>query len=244
MKKALLTSLVFWLLAPIASLCQRAPVSTGAAQHAAACGKERWAVKTLTDPAGETVAATSPTLGTVAELAAIGAPTRKELLAATARRFPQEKIVYRVSALVIGSKQEVGTKKKPGDQDFHIVVADPSDVSITMIAEIPKGSCVAASRADFFDTLRQEFETTFEKPAAGKLRKLAQPVAACVTGVGFFDLPHNDERSCLPGEQPTKKNKKGKMVCTGQDGVAPNGFELHPVLSIVKGACAPGAPPR
>jgi hypothetical protein len=31
--------------------------------------------------------------------------------------------------------------------------------------------------------------------------------------VGFFDFLH------------------------GQNGVAPNGFELHPVLSIVKGAC-------
>ena len=203
MKKALLTSLLFSLLAPLPCL----------SQHAAACGKERWPVKTLTDPAGEKVASASPTLGTVAELVLVGAPSRKQLLAATSSRFAQEKVVYRVSVLVIGSKQEVGTKKKPGDQDFHIVIADPSNASITMIAEIPKGSCVAASRADFFDTLRQEFETTFEKPATGKLRKLAQPAPACVTGVGFFDFPH------------------------GQDGVAPNGFELHPLLSIKKGAC-------
>lgn len=204
MKKALIVSLLFWLLAPIASLSQRTPVAQ--AKNQAGCGVERWAVKTLADPAGETVAATSPTLGTVAELAAIGAPTRKELLAAAARRFPQEKIVYRVSALVIGDILEA-------DSDFHIVLGAPSAPETTLIGEIPSGSCTAKTRRKFFNNLRAQFAKDFGEPAPEKLRKLAQPLLACVTGVGFFDFLH------------------------GQDGVAPNGFELHPVLSIVKGPC-------
>ena len=203
MKKALLTSLLFSLLSPLPSLCQRSPVSTGAAQH---CGVERWPVKTLTDPAGETVASASPTLGTVAELVMVGAPSRKQLLAATSSRFAHEKIVYRVSVAVIGDKEEA-------DSDFHIVLAAPGNHSTMLIAEIPSGSCTGPQRANFFNDLRAQFAKDFGKPAAGKLRRLAQPVAACVTGVGFFDFLH------------------------GQDGVAPNGFELHPVLSIVKGPC-------
>jgi hypothetical protein len=197
MKKALLTSLLCSILAPIPSLAQ---------QQSATCGKERWPVKTLADPNGETVAAISPTPGTVAELVAIGAPTRKELLAAAARRFPQEQIVYRVSVLVIGDKREA-------DSDFHIVLADPANPALTLIAEIPSGACVAKKRSAFFNGLRAQFAADFGKPAQGKLRRLAQPASACVTGVGFFDFLH------------------------GQNGVAPNGFELHPVLSIVKGAC-------
>ena len=194
MRKALTTSLLFWLLAPLPSLAQQA------------CGKERWAVKTLTDPHGEQVAAKSSVSANLAELVTVGAPARKALLAATARRFPQEQIVYRVYALVVGDKQEA-------DSDFHIVLADPAHPAVTMIAEIPSGSCTAKSRSAFFTGLRAQFSAKFGKPAQGKLRKLAQPVAACVTGVGFFDFLH------------------------GQDGVAPNGFELHPVLSIEKGLC-------
>jgi hypothetical protein len=195
MRKTLTTSLLFWLLAPLPSL----------AQHPA-CGKERWPVKTLKDSLGETVAAKTSVAANLAELVAATPPTRKTLQAATARRFPQEQIVYRVSAFIIGDKQEA-------DSDFHIVLADPADVQTTLIAEIPSGGCVAAKRAKFFTALRAQFASDFGKPAQGKLRKLAQPVAACVTGVGFFDFLH------------------------GQDGVAPNGFELHPVLSIEKGAC-------
>jgi hypothetical protein len=197
MRKALIISLLCWLLAPLPGLAQK--------KHSV-CGVERWPVKTLTDSEGETIAASSPTPGTVAELVTIGAPTRKELLAATARRFPQEKIVYRVTALVDGDKQEA-------DSDFHIVLADPKDARTTLIAEIPSGVCTAAKRAKFFNDLRAQFGKDFGKPAKGKLRRLAQPVPACITGVGFFDFLH------------------------GQDGVAPNGFELHPVLSITKGAC-------
>jgi hypothetical protein len=194
-KKLLATSLLFWLLAPLPSLAQKP-----------ACGQERWAIKTLTDFHGEQVAAKSSVAANLAELVAATPPNRKDLQAATARRFPQEQNVYRVSVLVIGDKQEA-------DSDFHIVLADPADAKTTLIAEIPSGACTAAKRAKFFNALRAQFAKDFGKPTQGKLRKLAQPVAACVTGVGFFDFLH------------------------GQDGVAPNGFELHPVLSIVKGPC-------
>lgn len=207
MKKALLTSLLFWLLTPLASLSQEAAYTFGGPTGShSVCGKERWPVKTLTDSLGEQVALSASTPATVAELVTIGAPTRKQLLAATARRFPQEKVVYRATVLVIGSKEET-------DSDFHIVVADVANEKTTMIGEIPSGACTAEKRAAFFNGLRERFAFTFGKPSQGKLRKLAQPVLACVTGVGFFDFLH------------------------GQDGVATNGFEFHPVLSIVKGAC-------
>jgi hypothetical protein len=198
MRKTLLTSALCLVLAPLPSLAQ---------VKIAACGKERRAVKTLADPLGEKVASVVSTPGRIAELVTVGAPTRKALLTATARRFPQEKIVYRVSALVVGSKLEM-------DSDFHMVLADPSNARVTLIAEIPSENCVAPVRNTFFANLRAKFSKDFEKPAPGKLRKLAQPAPACVVGVGFFDFLH------------------------GQDGVAPNGFELHPVLSVTPGLCS------
>ncbi len=93
--------------------------------------------------------------------------------------------------------------KKETDGDFHIVVADPFDQKETMIVEIPDPAC-----GDVDETgLRAQFESRFGKVTAA-YKELKKPVAITVRGVGFFDFIH------------------------GQTGVAKNGFELHPVLSM------------
>ena len=122
------------------------------------------------------------------------------------KRFPPEQNVYRVSALVEGAKQET-------DQDFHLVLEDPSERAVTLVAEIPAGACAAPARHKFFDELRARFIGEFIAPGAEHLAKLPQAAPACVTGVGFFDFLH------------------------GQTGVATNGIELHPVLAIEQGFC-------
>jgi hypothetical protein len=169
-------------------------------------------VKTLTDLSGETVAAKESMPNTVHGLASLDAPSELVLKGHAEDRLPPELKTYHVSALIVGAKIET-------DKDFHIVLADPElarrvpPQQVTMIAEIPAGSCVSLGRAKFFENLRTSFTAKFIAPGAGHLEKLATPAPACVKGVGFFDFLH------------------------GQTGVAKNGIELHPVLAIEKGFC-------
>jgi hypothetical protein len=172
-----------------------------------ACGLERWAVKTMADGDAAKVAV-EPLEASVADLVRIPAHSKKELLAMSDARYPEEKHVYQVEALILGFKHEQ-------DGDFHIVIADPEDKSKTMVVEMPDPDCEKYD-AGGLRKLREEFEAEFGTVTA-KYKKLKSPQRALVAGVGFFDFIH------------------------GQTGVAPNGFELHPVLSFY--AAAPGVKP-
>jgi hypothetical protein len=101
--------------------------------------------------------------------------------------------------------------KLESDSDYHLVL---SDGSRTMITEIPSPSCVGASSR--FSSSIQSARATFDSRFHATTTKQFANVTATVTGVGFFDFLH------------------------GQDGVAPNGFELHPVLSICFGSGCSG----
>lgn len=165
------------------------------------CGIERWPVKTLADSDGATVATRSAQVVTIEQLTSSTAPTRAQLQKAVSTRFaPQEESVYEVKALLIGYKLE-------SDKDFHIVLADPADQSVTMIVEIPSGMCASGNAGQVFAALQDQFVEDFGKPTP-TFKRLKTPTAVDVRGVGFFDFLH------------------------GQTGVAKNGFELHPVLNI------------
>lgn len=165
------------------------------------CGIERWPVKTLADSDGATVATRTAQTATIEQLTSSTAPTRAQLQKAVSTRFaPQEESVYEVKALLIGYKLE-------SDKDFHIVLADPADETVTMIVEIPSGMCASGNAGQVFAALQDQFVEDFGKPTP-TFKRLKTPTAVDVRGVGFFDFLH------------------------GQTGVAKNGFELHPVLSI------------
>lgn len=94
------------------------------------------------------------------------------------------------------------------DRDIHIVISDLENAAETMIVEIPSKDCASAcssSRLPEFEAARAVFDATFGEPHE-QFRRASATVD--VTGVGFFDFLHR------------------------QTGVAPNGIELHPVLSI------------
>ncbi|HEX3527521.1 MAG TPA: hypothetical protein VH988_10660 [Thermoanaerobaculia bacterium] len=95
--------------------------------------------------------------------------------------------------------------KLESDSDYHLILQDAS--GNTMIAEIPLPSCVGSS-SPFLSKItsaRNAFNARFTP--TGSFQTANIPVQ--ITGVGMFDFLH------------------------GQTGVAPNGIELHPVLSIV-----------
>lgn len=89
------------------------------------------------------------------------------------------------------------------DEDYHLVISDSR--GRTMIIESPALDCVQGSRfTEQISQVRTDINRTLG-PIHGTLHLHR---AVTVTGVGFFDVIH------------------------GQTGVAPNGIELHPLLSI------------
>jgi hypothetical protein len=95
--------------------------------------------------------------------------------------------------------------KLEADSDFHVVISGASGA--TMIAEFADPACVKneAVRSQI-STARQAFVAKHGTPPSAGFAELGE--AATLTGVLFFDKIH------------------------GQRGAAPNGVELHPVLSL------------
>jgi hypothetical protein len=95
------------------------------------------------------------------------------------------------------------------DSDIHLVVSDPAVPSRTMIVEFPNAGCTngagPVSRRRM-SSARRALLRSCGLPNRSDFRLLTG--RAVITGVAFFDLLH------------------------GQHGVAPNGIELHPVLSF------------
>jgi len=144
------------------------------------CPVERAAVKLLNDKDAHAVMEGPIQASTIHDLITHAAPTKQELLDATATRFPAEKMKVEVSAMVTGYKKE-------SDLDFHIVLSDPS-TGQTMIAEIPSGSCMPIEYAGEFSALQKQFASDFGKPTARY--KQVTPEKVKITGIVFFDFLH------------------------------------------------------
>src|SRR5579864_2907124 len=170
------------------------------AQLSFACGTERWLIKSLADPEQNQISA-QVTDTTIERLRGELPPANLHVIP-DYRHRPVEITKYRVHALLLGYKQET-------DQDFHLVIASPSDRTMTMIAEIPAGKCVPGPLSRQESALQLWVTKTFGHTVArGRMLKLHPPRRVIVEGVGFFDFIH------------------------GQTGVAPNGIEIHPILDI------------
>ena len=172
-----------------------APTPTGSALP---CGEERWSVKTLSDPDVGQVNF-NPQDTTVDQLRALAKPGS---LPPNNRIPPTEETTFRMTAQVLQMKLE-------DDHDIHLVIADLSDPTHTMIVEFPDVACEGAAQSAHKDQMaqaRQQFVSLFGSPSASHFTGISGIVT--LTGVAFFDFLH------------------------GQTGVAPNGIELHPVLSI------------
>ncbi|MBI3500419.1 MAG: hypothetical protein HY063_01380 [Bacteroidetes bacterium] len=97
--------------------------------------------------------------------------------------------------------------KLSSDGDYHLVLEDINDPSKTMIGEIPDPNCGAVQTSSHINEInqaRKTFETFVEVTSQVK------PGTYIIDGVSFYDEVH------------------------GQLGVAPNGIEIHPILSIIK----------
>jgi hypothetical protein len=182
---------------------------------------ERWPVKTGADAGAANLVTQVPVAGTIAGLVALAVPAVRP---PDARAPGAEETVWELDATLTGYKHET-------DGDYHLVIADGHDN--TMIAEIPDP---AQAPGSFFTEQITAARQAFDNQFGLQLAAAAQPAAASqfaaaivpalipasesvtVRGLGFFDFAH------------------------GQDGVAPNAIELHPVISIEFHGPATAAP--
>lgn len=193
---------------PIATPANGGGNSTGSC--GTSCGVQRWHIKTLGDAYVNTINWT-PALANVSDLAAWPVPANYDQYNDTTRYAPYETQAYRIRATLVGWKIE-------SDHDFHMVIADINNPSVTMIIEPPDPTCSSACDggfANYFQSVRTKLTNCFGQPPSS-FTNFNSGIVVDVTGVPLFDALH------------------------GQTGVAPNGIELHPLLSIdfVSGAPA------
>jgi hypothetical protein len=117
-------------------------------------------------------------------------------------RQPGEFTAYRIRVRLRSMKVEE-------DSDIHLVVGAPNSPAKTIIVEFPNGGCLKKTGPKSRGRVaaaRRALVRACGQPGSSRFRLLSG--TATITGVAFFDVIH------------------------GQRGVAPNGIELHPVLSF------------
>jgi len=168
------------------------------------CGRERWKVKTLSDPAAKGLHRQKPRSTTVEKLASMLAPPWSR----NAPRSAAERRVYSVDGCVVAYALEA-------DSDLHVVMR--GETGATIIVEFADPHCAPLSHAPgLLQNARSAFLALIpERPTSG-FKFLQRPIPVTVTGPLFMDKVH------------------------GQEGVAPNGAEIHPVLRLkrwARGTC-------
>ncbi len=144
----------------------------------AACGVERWDVKTLTDPDAANVRFT-PRWTTVDPLRRLRSP-------GVGRDDPRiggvETTTYRLRGRLVEMKYEE-------DRDIHLVIAQPGRRTHTMIVEFPAYSCTrGALKRQKMRTARSALRAACGRASRSTFSRLRG--SATITGVGFFDVKH------------------------------------------------------
>ena len=160
-------------------------------------GKERWDVKTLQDQAASEVDfdhISSATINSMSEIPLTFNPN----VEAEFFRHPEEKKVYRID----NCKIDLVKNESGADGDYHLVIKQGN---ITMIGEIPDFHCENNKQSPAIEIFKK-VRTDFQPLLTGNRY---QDHTFDITGVAFFDPPHNQ---------------------TGRNKI--NGIELHPILDI------------
>lgn len=163
------------LVAVVAGVCAWAANSVAAprAGARAACGTERWALKTLSDPQRKLVNL-RPRATTVAAI-----NNRRPPAALTGRRNAFERQVWRVTVQIVEDKLEA-------DSDVRLVLFGQGGY---LIAAMPAAACLPATTRDrrAIVAARRLLERR-----CGAASDSAQPLGAVasISGVGFWDFAH------------------------------------------------------
>lgn len=166
--------------------CQHAPqaptpVPVLPPPTAAACGVERWAVKTLADADALRVDPLNALPTTIAALNGLS-PHCSSL--PDGRTFAEEFQVYELVGTVLVARNE-------DDRDVHIALADPNDVAKTIVVEVADPTCATTSP---FATMLSNVRLQYQTLGALDGRRVR------VRGVGFYDFAHGQtgrSASCI-----------------------------------------------
>lgn len=142
----------------------------------AACGVERWSVKTGTDPQAPSVNLSSYISSTIYNF---HQSTRPGSLPSNGRVSPRETTQYRLSGTLTKYVRE-------SDSDYHLVIKDGAGRS--MIIELPASNCVGAGSpfGTGISRARQQFDSRFT--ATTSFKTTSTPVT--IKGIGFWDYIH------------------------------------------------------
>ena len=178
------------------------PTGGGASGCGISCGVERWHVKTMSDTFASQVNR-NVQIVTVDTLIHAAVPSGLSSSSDNVRFSPWELQAVRVRGTIVGWKTET-------DNDYHIVISDMTNPNETMIIEPPSSACSGACQSGYgalYQSARAAFVTCLGSPPSS-FTAPGKTVVVDITGVPMFDLLH------------------------GQTGVAPNGIEIHPVMSV------------
>jgi hypothetical protein len=142
----------------------------------AACGVERWSVKTGTDPQASSVNLGSYISSTIYNF---HQSTRPSSLPSNGRVSPRETTQYRLSGTLTKYVRE-------SDSDYHLVIKDSA--GRTMIIELPASNCVGAGSpfGTGISRARSQFDARFTATTSFKTTS----TAITIKGVGFWDYIH------------------------------------------------------
>lgn len=142
------------------------------------CGLDRWPVKIWADKDAARVDP-KPVDTTIRELGEI--PIHEVPYPYDRRIEPEELKEYRVKARLVAIKLEK-------DSDLHLLLADPEDDKVRMIAEAPAPECAEGTgHEELFRKVREQ---------VGQLHRGDLVV---VTGLGFFDFLHEQRGAAKNG---------------------------------------------
>jgi hypothetical protein len=170
---------VLFAAASAAAALALSPAPTTRAEGGAACGVERWPVKTLSDSLTDQVKF-KPEKTSIPALRSRPAPG---VGTSTPRIKGVETTTYRVKAKLLEFVVE-------DDRDIHLVIGAPASPNKTMIVEFPDPTCPGArdsAKRDRMARARNALIAACGEPTAtfkhlsGKAR---------IKGVGFFDVKH------------------------------------------------------
>lgn len=176
------------------------------------CGTDRWPVKTLSDPEAGAVNL-KPKHATVSALGDLPQPD-VPIGGKLARLSGIEHRTFTIRASLVADKFVTS------DRDIHLVVADQDDPVRTMVVELSDPECAGVRDSLQFAEIASAREEFLRACGLPKTDFKDLSGAATITGVGFFDRIHGENRPI---------------------GRAPNGIELHPVIGFSDAGCSRGS---
>lgn len=171
------------------------------------CGNERVDIKTLNDTASKRIN-WIPKRSSVSDLAKLVQPFPVDYKSKKKGVIPFDKTKrfgYEFSCFQIDCK--IREYRREEDGDYHLVLMDMNDTTVTIIGEIVNPECDIVKNSQYINSFK-DARAEFEKYKLPNHK--VQSGRYTLIGICFFDFIH------------------------GQLGVAPNGIELHPIMDFQK----------